>query len=273
MSTGSTAARIPTTLLVVPCYNEAARLPREELLAALGARPWLRLLLVDDGSTDRTWEVLEELAREAPGRIDVLRLRTNRGKAGAVREGVLAAMAHGSELLGYWDADLATPISEVDAMAEALVSSGAFIALGVRIPLLGRRIERSPARHLLGRLFAGAASAALGARLQDTQCGAKLFRNAEVARFVFAAPFTARWVFDVEILERLGRHDRLHGTTLLRNGIVEHPLTVWLEVGGSKLRPKDFARAALDLAAVAARTRLHGQSRARLGLEDQGGTP
>ena len=97
--------------------------------------------------------------------------------------------------------------------------------------LLGHRIERSWARHYLGRLFATASSQVLGLPVYDTQCGAKVFRDGPALRAALATPFTSRWAFDVELLGRLG--------TGADRRFLEVPLERWHDVGGSKLRPRD----------------------------------
>lgn len=251
-----------TVALVVPCYNEAERLDVAAFLEAAATRPWLTFLFVDDGSTDRTAEVLEAAARAAPRQISVLSLARNGGKAEAVRRGVLAALETDAELTGYWDADLATPLGELDGMRRLALDEGALVVMGVRVPLRGRAVERRRVRHYLGRVFANVASLALAARFYDTQCGAKLLRNDEVIRAVFSAPFRARWVFDVEVLARILRHDLRSGSSLLATRVLELPLSEWHDVQGSKLRPHDFLRAGVDLAGVALSTRLAARARA-----------
>jgi glycosyltransferase involved in cell wall biosynthesis len=251
MTTLGALERPPRTTVVVPCYNEARRLDAAGFLGPLDARPWLRLLFVDDGSTDDTGAVLERLRDARPDRIELLRLERNSGKAEAVRRGVLDAAATDAELLGYWDADLATPLPELDAMAARLVRRDAYMVMGARLPLLGSDVSRSPARHLLAQGFVLATRLALGLPVNDTQCGAKLFRNDEVTREVFATRFAARWIFDVEILARLRALDRRDGTSIASRGVLEHPLDCWSEVGGSKLKTRDFLVAARDLLGVA----------------------
>ena len=85
----------------------------------------------------------------------------------------------------------------------------------------------------------------------DTQCGAKLFRNTEIIKQVFSKPFFSRWIFDVEILSRLLLAFGQTSTKDEQPIILEHPLALWNQVDGSRLKPSDFARAAFDLAKIA----------------------
>ncbi len=248
---------MPKTLIVLPCYNEAQRLAPEAFHLALRTRPWLHLLFVDDGSTDGTDAVLARLARDAgPERIRVHRLEHNRGKAGAVHAGLQLALDTDVPRVGFWDADLATPLSELDGMVTEMAHQNALLVMGSRVQLLGRAIRRRSTRHYVGRVFATAASLSLGLPVYDTQCGAKLFRNDPITREILAAPFTSRWAFDVEILARLQAYDRRHKTRLAREAVVEYPLRTWYDVSGSKLSTTDGLRAGVDLARIALRYRL-----------------
>jgi glycosyltransferase involved in cell wall biosynthesis len=193
-----------TTVVVVPCYNEAARLDCAAFLAWASSAAAARtsLLFVDDGSTDGTAALLRDLAAAAPpGRLALLSLPANCGKAEAVRRGMLAAAASGSavDAVGYLDADLATPLDALPDFRAVLDAPGRRFEMvfGARVALLGRDIRRKLARHYLGRVFATLAANVLGMRIYDTQTGAKLFRvNGARARAV--------------------REDALHW--LLRNG-------------------------------------------------------
>ncbi|HUE71896.1 MAG TPA: glycosyltransferase, partial [Pirellulaceae bacterium] len=163
--------------VVIPCYNEAQRLPAEAIRAYLRDHPSISFVLVNDGSCDDTADVLGELAAEMPGQATVVSLEKNQGKAEAVRQGILAALENSPQFVGYWDADLATPLDEIDRFRSILLERPELlVAMGSRVRLLGRRIERSAARHYLGRIFATCASLALAMPVYDTQCGAKLFR-------------------------------------------------------------------------------------------------
>lgn len=240
-----------TATIVIPCYNEAARLDVETFLQFAFQHEHVNFLFVDDGSSDHTLDVLREIENAAPGSVRVLALSANVGKAEAVRLGVLRALDSEADhrYVGYWDADLATPLNAILDFVDVLDGDSTIeLVMGSRVQLLGRRIERRRSRHYLGRMFATAASLVLGLPVYDTQCGAKLFRAETHWRAVFTQPFISRWIFDVEILSRLVRQ---LGSTGAEQQIYEMPLTHWVDAPGSKLRPCDFVRAAMDLARIA----------------------
>ena len=239
--------------LVVPCFNEASRLPGDAFVAHTLSGFALELLFVDDGSTDGTAEVLEGLCARAPERLRWFSLPENRGKAEAVRTGVLAALDRGCDRVGYWDADLATPLSELARFCEVLDANPSLDAVfGARIAFLGRRIDRHMHRHMYGRVFATAVSRMLTLDVYDTQCGAKLFRASPVLARVFAEPFLGRWVFDVELLARLIAYYEPLGVDVA-DRVHELPLTRWHDVAGSKVSLSDAVIAAADLARIARR--------------------
>ena len=234
--------------LVVPCYNEAARLDREAFVQFVTGRTDVELLFVNDGSTDATSTVLGDIARRTAGRANVLVLTRNVGKAASVHHGILAALEKQPELVGYWDADLATPLVAVDDFLHVLDTNPQIdIVMGARVKLLGRQLDRHGMRHYAGRVFATAASIALGIGVYDTQCGAKVFRANSPIREVFASPFRSRWVFDVEIL---ARYLTLGGNGNRGAGIYELPLKKWTDVAGSKIRIRHGARAFWDVVRI-----------------------
>jgi hypothetical protein len=146
----------------------------------------------------------------------------------------------GPEFLGYWDADLSTPLDALPLFLEAFEENpGCRLVMGSRVKLLGRNIVRKPFRHYAGRVMATVASLALGLAVYDTQCGAKLFRVGPSLEEVFGRPFSDPWLFDVELLARL---QALWGPEA-ENRIIELPLPSWEHVGGSKVRMWDGVRA------------------------------
>lgn len=212
----------PYLSIVVPAYNEAGRIRAslERMDAYLSDRPYTSdILVVDDGSTDATAEIVESLQCQ---RVRLLRYDANRGKGHAVRYGMLRAKG---EYVLFSDADLATPIEEVEHLFAAL-SAGADIAIGSR-DVAGSRLERrqSPIRELGGKLFNRLVQALAVPGIQDTQCGFKLFTQ-EAAHTVFGICRIDNFSFDVEALyvaRRLGFR------------IAEVPVR-WRHQEGSKVR-------------------------------------
>lgn len=235
-------------ILVIPCYNEANRLAVDVLATWTLPGYQIHLLLVNDGSTDATLQTLEALRERAPERIEVLDLQPNRGKAEAVRQGMLHALDQRPNYAGFWDADLATPLAEVPRFLAVLDQQpGIDMVFGARVKLLGRLIERKVYRHYYGRILATAISILLNLGIYDSQCGAKLFRVTEDTRAIFATPFLSRWLFDVEIIARYGRISR---PRKVADTIYEMPLHQWRDIGHSKVRPRDAFLAYRDLARI-----------------------
>jgi len=231
--------------LVIPCFNERNRLPQGPILDAVQRRAGLSICFVDDGSTDGTIDVLQALQAKAAAHIDIIRLERNSGKAEAVRQGILH-VTRSSEfaIVGYWDADLATPLDDLDDLVSALAGrSGRLLAMGSRVRRLGSSIDRHWWRHITGRIFATCASLILRLPVYDSQCGSKIFQR-DTAAILFRDPFLTRWLFDVEILARLRARVGLTGVL---QSVVEVPLKRWVDVGQSKLRVTHLLRVPLDL--------------------------
>jgi len=218
------APSVPHLSIVVPAYNEEDRIgpTLERMTAYLDARGFTyELLVVDDGSTDRTAQIVRAAAESHP-RIRLLGYRQNRGKGYAVRHGILQA---GGDYVLFSDADLATPIEEHEKL-EARMRQGFDVAIGSRdVP--GSRLERrqSPLRELGGKLFNRCVQAVAVPGIHDTQCGFKLFTRA-AARNIFSRCQIDNFSFDVEVLY-LARQ--------LGYSIAEVPVR-WAHQEGSKVR-------------------------------------
>lgn len=226
-------------LLIIPCYNEEKRLPVRDFLRFV--EQGHHLLFADDGSTDGTVSLFEKVFQNQKN-IRIYKAPYNRGKAEVIRSAVVElnkmGIPHDIEWVGFWDADLATPLTEVDYLMlfQKTFADGAKAIMGSRVLRLGGEIRRSSLRHYLGRGFATVASMMLGIRCYDSQCGAKIFHKS-ILPIAFGAPFISKWVFDVEILLRLEKIQ-----------IIEVPLRKWEDVPGSKIRiGREFFRVMLDL--------------------------
>lgn len=237
--------------LVVPCFNEVRRLDREAFLRFLMDQVDCSVCFVDDGSVDGTAALLDGLQARLPERVHVLKLAANAGKAEAVRRGMrhISALGHFA-FIGYWDADLSTPLAEVRGMLAAFdLNPDCLLAMGSRFRRLGSSLRRSRVRRALGRVFAIAAGTILQLPVHDSQCGAKIMR-AQVVELLFADPFTSPWLFDVELLARLRNH---LGHEAVLGAVVEVPLHAWHEVGGSKMSAAHMAAVPLGLLRISRR--------------------
>lgn len=192
-----TASR-PFLSIVVPAYNEEARLPATlgEIAAWMDARQLdAEVLVVDDGSRDRTAEIAAEKLRGRRGRV--VRNGENRGKGYSVRHGMLEASGR---FVLLTDADLSTPITEYDKLAGVVRDHDLDVAIGSRA-LAGSdvQIRQSLLRQTMGRMFNRLIRALTGLPFRDTQCGFKLL-DRERTRPLFEKMVVDRFAFDVELL-------------------------------------------------------------------------
>lgn len=216
--------------VAIPCYNEADRLDPAACVDALTEYSNLTLLFVDDGSTDTTREVIEQICERGDERASALCLATNVGKGEAVRQGMLSLTRRGTcDIVGFWDADLAVPLQEIPDFVALFKAPYIKGVIGSRIHLSGRNIERIKFRHYLGRIFATVISLTFDLLYYDTQCGAKLFRT-ETIRPVIEQPFSSRWIFDVEMLIRISSLAAPDESTV----VYEFPVRQWTNVAGTK---------------------------------------
>ena len=222
-------------LFIIPCFNEGNRMFGTELSSAFEKYSSIDFLLVDDGSTDSTATILEAFNQKHTN-VTSLLLPKNVGKAEAIRSGVTAHSRKEYAYIGYLDADMATPISELVAILDfAQKKINYRFLMGSRIKRLGSNINRYSYRHYIGRVFATIISAIiLKTPIYDTQCGAKIM-DFKLAQTLFEKPFLTRWLFDVELLLRM---KQLNAD--FYKEVYEYPLETWIEKGNSKIRFKDM---------------------------------
>ena len=187
-----------TYSLILPAFNERARLAPtlDTVLSYVSQQHWkAEIIVVDDGSTDRTADIVREYTRRNPI-VRLVQNPGNRGKGYSVRNGMLNA--HGDVLL-FSDADLSSPISEAPKLLSA-IENGADLAIGSR--WLDSEVQtqrQSLLRQLFGRIYNLLLRVILGLDYRDTQCGFKAFTH-QAARLIFAAQKIERWGFDPELL-------------------------------------------------------------------------
>jgi dolichyl-phosphate beta-glucosyltransferase len=188
----------PQYSIVIPAYNEAARITGalESVIGCIRQRGWFaEVIVVDDGSRDRTAAIVREFAANAP-EVRLLQNPGNRGKGYSVRHGVLQSFG---EIVMFTDADLSAPIEEAEDLFAAL-ADGADIAIGSRWLERTRQTIRQPLyRQFFGRCFNALTRAVMGLPYADTQCGFKAFTR-PAAQTIFQLQTIQRWGFDPEIL-------------------------------------------------------------------------
>jgi glycosyltransferase involved in cell wall biosynthesis len=185
--------------IVIPAYNEESRLPKtlDRIFAYLQARSYrAEVIVVDDGSSDRTAEIVSSCREKYPG-LRLVSNGKNRGKGFSVRHGMLEARG---EIALFTDADLSTPIEEADKLLAALREQGYDAAMGSRA--INRsliEVHQSAVREQAGIFFNRLVRWIMGIEFSDTQCGFKAFRR-ERTRVIFEQQRVERFGFDPEIL-------------------------------------------------------------------------
>lgn len=184
--------------LVIPAYNEEGRIgPSLQTVGNyLAGKHFLsEVVIVDDGSTDRTAEI-SRAALEGRAPFRVIRLETNQGKGHAVKTGVLASFG---QIIMFTDADLSTPIEELDKFLPRL-DDGFDLVIGSRaLPGCDIRVRQAAPREALGKFFNRLVRLFIMKGCPDTQCGFKVFRRA-AAMDLFSRLQTQGFSFDVELL-------------------------------------------------------------------------
>ncbi|WKB82685.1 response regulator [Cellulophaga lytica] len=233
--------------VVIPCYNEADRLSSAEFKDFAQKNLGYHLCFVNDGSTDNTLEVLEELRKDSENTISVYNCEKNGGKAEAVRQGVLhLAKDPQFDYIGYLDADLSTDFTDFDDLVKTIESSDYKIVSGSRISRMGADITKESARKIISKTINLIIQNILKMPFKDTQCGAKIM-DREIATTMFNKKFITRWLFDVEIFMRMKKK---YGKDNVQQLICEQPLKRWIHADGSKLSMKDSIKIVGQLAQI-----------------------
>jgi len=225
--------------VVIPCYNEEKRLSGKEFTDFVERNHGYHFCFVNDGSKDKTLDLLNSLKNGREETISVFNCAVNGGKAEAVRQGILYLASDVQfDYIGYLDADLSTNFDDFNDLMKTLDSSQFKIVSGSRISRMGADITKASARQIISKAINLIIRMILGMSFQDTQCGAKIMTR-EIAENMFNEKFVTRWIFDVEIFLRM---KKFYGKENVQKYICEQPLKRWIHADGSKLSMKDSVK-------------------------------
>lgn len=234
--------------VVIPCYNEQERFLSKEFLDYIDKNSGYHLCFVNDGSKDKTLEVLHDLQKGREDFITVYDCEKNGGKAEAVRLGMLhMAKKEDLDYIGFLDADLSTDLSDFDDLVKTIEDSDFKIVSGSRISRMGANITKESARKIISLTINFIIRKILKMDFKDTQCGAKIFSK-DVIGIAFDEKFVTQWIFDVEIFKRMSQH---FGLKKAKTMLCEQPLKRWIHADGSKLSMKDSVKIIFQLAQIA----------------------
>ncbi len=234
--------------VVIPCYNEEERLLSKEFIDFVDSNLGYHLCFVNDGSTDKTLEVLNNLKKGRETNISVYNCEKNGGKAEAVRQGVLhLAKDPQLDYIGYLDADLSTDFRDFDDLVKTIETSDFKIVSGSRMSRMGADITKESARKIISKTINLIIRTILGMPFNDTQCGAKIM-DKDIVKHMFNDKFISAWIFDVEIFIRMRKH---YGKKKAISYICEQPLKRWIHADGSKLSMKDSIKIVGQLGQIA----------------------
>lgn len=234
--------------VVIPCYNEEERLLSTEFTDYIDKHTGYHLCFVNDGSKDKTLDVLNLLRKGREDFITVYDCEKNGGKAEAVRQGMLyMSKQEDLDYIGFLDADLSTDLADFDDLVSTIENSEYKIVSGSRISRMGADITKESARKVISMTINFIIRKILSMDFKDTQCGAKIFHK-DVIDISFSKRFVTQWIFDVEIFRRITLH---FGLEKAKEMLSEQPLKRWIHADGSKLSMKDSVKIVGQLGQIA----------------------
>ncbi|MBP6754725.1 MAG: glycosyltransferase [Bacteroidia bacterium] len=234
--------------VVIPCYNEETRLLGDDFRNFVHKNLGYHLCFVNDGSKDRTLEVLQELRKGKEDYISIYDCEKNGGKAEAVRLGMLhLAKQTQFDYIGFLDADLSTNFEDFEDLVQTISNSNYKIVSGSRINRMGADIAKESARAIISKSINFIIRKTLGMDFKDTQCGAKIMSK-EIIEKTFQNKFLTKWLFDVEIFMRM---KKIYGDEETKKLVCEKPLNRWVHMDGSKLSFKDSFKIIFQIGQIA----------------------
>ena len=228
------------TGIIIPCYNEENRLNTKSFLEFINTHEDYHLCFVNDGSKDNTIDVLNQISKKAKHPVSVLNVVKNSGKASAVRNGARYLYNKADiDYIGFIDADLSTDFEDLKDLVNTLKENKNLqMVYGSRSKSNGN-IKRNIFRNFFSKVIKQIVYLILFLPIEDTQCGAKVFRKS-IIPVAYDKEFRTKWLFDVEIFLRIKKH--IGCKTKVMNTIYEQALKRWTHVEDSKLGLRDSLR-------------------------------
>jgi dolichyl-phosphate beta-glucosyltransferase len=231
METNSTLIHPMKFACIIPFYNESQRIDVDKYRDVFIRNHNICFYLINDGSTDCTSTLLNEIALGISN-VHTYNNPRNNGKAETIRLGMLKLLNYDYEFIGFLDADFATPVLEFSRLLDIALAGSYDIVIGSRVKLKGWNIERNPVRHFFSRIVLTVINNLFSLEIYDTQCGCKIFHKNSVL-LCFNEPFLTKWIFDVEIFIRYLKYVK-------KPNLIEIPLHEWKDIAGSKIKLIDF---------------------------------
>lgn len=234
---------VSAIILIIPCYNEANRW-NIDYWNKLSRIKGLKLVFVNDGSTDQTAELVHQFVSNSAH--CAINLERNVGKAEAVRNGFNYAFEFKPLAVGFLDADEAFSFEEVERQINCYLG----LNLGQRelrsvwssrVQLAGRKLNRDLTRHYLARILVTLLAVRLGFSIYDPQSGLKIYPNSKELQRCFEGEFRTRWFVDLEI------YMRWRNVTNEWMNVWEEPVHEWRDVQGSKINGREYLRICRDI--------------------------
>lgn len=231
--------------IVVPCYNEGDRISLIEFEKHIDKNQNYFFCFVNDGSTDLTLKMLQTFSSKYPDQVFIVNNKINFGKAESVRNGINYLLSQKKfDILGFLDADLATPLDEIEKISILFNNPKKLIVFGSRIKHVGGYVEREFIRYILGRIFATIVSSwILKIAVYDTQCGFKFFRPI-IVEHIFEETFQSKWFFDIELFCRIKKK---FPNTDINEIAQEFFISTWKDQKGTKIKLSDYFNTPVEL--------------------------